>query len=150
MNPYLFPGLGFGPVTIERLIGLIPESRMDEPLGPGRFGPREIVAHLADWEPILLERMRASRDTPGATIEAYDEGELAEKHGYRSSDPREQAALYRKRREGTIAWLKSLSAEDWDKHGVHTERGRQTVYDQANMLLGHDLYHIEQLSAYLR
>lgn len=149
MNPYLFPGLEFGPATIERLIGLIPQNRLDDPLDPGRFGPREIVAHLADWEPILLQRMRTSRETPGATIQAHDEGKLAEDHGYKATDPIEQAASYRMRRAETIAWLRTLGPEDWGKHGVHTERGRQTVYDQANLLLGHDLYHIEQLSAYL-
>ena len=32
---------------------------------------------------------------------------------------------------------------------LYPERGVQTVEDLANMLLGHDMYHVEQLSAYL-
>ena len=30
----------------------------------------------------------------------------------------------------------------------HAERGAMTLEDQANMLLGHDLYHIDQLSEF--
>ncbi len=38
---------------------------------------------------------------------------------------------------------------DWGKAIVHSERGQMTTYDQANMMLGHDMYHIEHLSQYL-
>ena len=126
----------------------MPEDKWDEPLEEGRFTPREIVAHLADWEPILLERMRITRDTPGGRLQGIDETQRAEEQGY-SRDAGEQGELFLARRKETIAWLRTVRPEDWAKHAEHTERGRMALADQANALLGHDIYHIEQLSAYL-
>lgn len=149
MNSYLFPGLELGPIAIRRILAALPAASLDAKVDPNRFSPREIIAHLADWEPILLDRMRTSRDTPGETLYGHDEAVMAEQNGYRESDPMAQAELYLRRRGETLAWLKTLAADDWDKVGVHEERGPMTVRDQANMMLGHELYHIEQLTSYL-
>lgn len=147
MNPYLFPGLLAGPVVMERLMQRIAPERVDVATHPGRFTPREVAAHLADWEPILLERMKACLSAPGSTIVGIDEGERATRLNYASLDWREQLAKYREAREMTIVWLKERQDSDWGAFVVHSERGKQTLYDQANLLLGHDLYHIEQLSS---
>jgi uncharacterized damage-inducible protein DinB len=146
MNPYLFPGLEFGPKVVEQLLSRIEPSRFDHPTHQGRFSPREVLAHLADWEPILLARMQATKESGGGTITGIDEGERAIEQNYAKTDPFEQARLFRSRREKTIAWLKTVGEEDWNLTAIHNERGPQTLYDQANMLLGHDLYHIAQLS----
>lgn len=149
MNPYLLPVLDFGPLTLQRLLAKIEPHRMDESLSPDRFTPREAIAHLADWEPILRGRLETAVDTPGATIAAYDEGARAEDMGYRSWNVSESADKFLAERRKTQAWLKTLKPEDWDKSVVHPERGVLTVRDLANMLLGHDLYHIEHLTQYL-
>ena len=57
MNAYLFPGLEFGPRIVARLVEQIPAARYDERTNPSRFTLREAVAHLADWEPILRDRI---------------------------------------------------------------------------------------------
>jgi hypothetical protein len=57
----------------------------------------------------------------------------------------EQLKVFADERQKTIAYLKTLNPEDWNKALVHNEKGRQTVSDQANQLLGHDLYHIDHL-----
>jgi hypothetical protein len=148
MNPYLLPSIELGPVVVKRLIGQIDPERYDEAL-PGRFSPREAVAHLADWEPILLERMKAGVAEPGVQIEAYNEGDLAEKKRYRELELAEQLEAFTRARAETAAFLRERSDKDWTKTVLHPERGALTLADQANMLLGHDLYHIEHLTLYL-
>jgi hypothetical protein len=149
MNFYLIPAIELGPLTVKRLLRLIPQHRWDEPLHRDRFTPREVVAHLADWEPIMRERIRTAATTPGQTIAAYDEGKMAVDHGYRSSDPHEQAELFRTERAITAEFLRSVTPDQWRNTVHHPERGPQSVEDLANLVLGHDLYHIEQLSEYL-
>jgi hypothetical protein len=149
MNPYLMPTIEFGPLTVRRLVELIPAHRRDERLIPERFTPREIIAHLADWEPILLQRMKTAYETPGTTIEVYDEEEMARLNRYDLKDPLEQAELFIKHRCVTADFLRNLQPDDWKKTVWHPERGVLSIEDQANLLIGHDLYHIEQLSAYL-
>lgn len=149
MNTYLMPSIEFGPAVVARLIEHIPESRWDERIDPSRFCPREVAAHLADWEPILLERVRTGVATPGASVDAFDEGKMAIEHRYSTTDPREQVRLFGERRHATAEFLRGLAEADWSKTVVHPERGVQSVDDMANLLLGHDLYHLEQLSGYL-
>lgn len=145
MNPYLLPSLEVGPRAIERLMDHVDPLRIDLPTHPDRFTPREVVAHLADWEPIFLWRMKQCLQVSGGTIEGIDEGVRAVEQNYAKLDWREQSRLFKERRAETAAWLRSVKEGDWEKFVVHNERGKQTLYDQANMLLGHDLYHIDQL-----
>lgn len=149
MHAYLFTGLEAGPLTIQNLIRKVPPDRMNRPTHPDRFSPRYVVAHLADWEPISRGRMQTAVATPGGGVPGIDEVIRAEEQGYASWDPFEQAEVFIQRRAETIDYLHSLSPEDWTKTSVHSERGEMSVYDYANMELGHDLYHVVQLCAAL-
>jgi hypothetical protein len=148
-NFYLFPGLELAPLTYERLIGAIPELRWDEKIDPDRFTLREAIAHVADWEPILLERLRTAVESPGSAIEAYDEGQRALDMNYNQTAPLEQVGLFRQKRAETVRFLRGLSTEKWSNTFIHPERGEISVADLANMLLGHDHYHLEHLSQLL-
>lgn len=150
MNVYLLPTLPLGPAAVERILRLIPPSRWDEALDLDRFTPREVAAHLTDWEPILRGRIEAAVNHAGSLLEAYDEVEMARANRYSERDPLEQCALFAREREITAACLRALRPEQWTGFATHPERGRQSAEDLANLLLGHDLYHIEQLTAYLR
>ncbi len=149
MNFYLLPSIEMGPLAVQRLLRLIPAHRLDEAVHPDRFTPREVAAHLADWEPIMRQRIQAAVTTPGQTIVAYDEGQMAVDHRYRELDPYEQADRYRTERGATAAFLRCIPPDAWRNTVHHPERGPQSAEDLANLLLGHDLYHIEQLSEYL-
>lgn len=149
MNFYLLPAIQFGPQVIQRLLSQLPHERLDQTLHPDRFTPREVIAHLADWEPIMRERIRTALTSPGSETPAYDEGQMALDHHYADLDPEAQIEVFIRERHATAALLRGLSGEEWEKYVHHPERGRQSVADMANALLGHDLYHIEQLTEYL-
>ncbi len=149
MHAYLYPGLEAGPQTIRRLIERIEPADLDRPTHPGRFSPREVVAHLADWEPISRGRMQAAHAMPGTDVPDIDEGARALEMGYADWDPIATAEEFIRRRGETIAWLKALAPEDWQKTAVHSVKGEMTIYDYANLELGHDLYHIVQLAEVL-
>ncbi len=143
------PGLLLGPVAIQRVVAQVDSHRYDEHLEPGRFSLREAIAHLADWEPILLGRIHAAVTNPGSAVEGIDEGERAKTMNYAATDPNDQAGRFLSSRLETVAYLQSLSPEQFQHQVVHNERGPMSVYDMANMLIGHDMYHIEHLSQYL-
>lgn len=148
MNAYLYPGLLFGPQIVDRMVRQIPAARHDEKTNPERFTLREAVAHLADWESILRGRIEKAVESPGAPVQGLDEGQRAIDAGYERWDVEEQLRTFIKERAKTIEYLKGLSPEDWKKTIVHNEKGEQTVDDQANQLLGHDLYHIDHLTEF--
>jgi hypothetical protein len=149
VHDYLLKGLKAGPLAIQRLIGAVAANEYDVAREQGRFTPREVIAHLADWEPIMRSRIQQAVDSPGTEIPAYDEGQMAIDNRYSTKDVFEQATLFRDEREKTVAYVAGLKNEDMRNAVTHPERGVQTVEDLANMLLGHDMYHVEQLSVYL-
>lgn len=147
MNAYLFPALESSPDVLAALISNIPEEKLDVPTHENRFTPREVIAHLAEWEVILREeRMRVPSMRSGVAVNEYDEGELAEKANYAESDIPTQLAIFKAEREKTIALLKSLSKEQLQNTMVHPTRGVCTVLDLANNIVGHDMYHCRQLA----
>lgn len=127
------------------LFDAIPTDRRLVSTGPDRFSPHEVVAHLADWEPILRSRIETALTQPGSPIVAYDEGERALEQNYSSWDASRSLETFAAERVTTRNLLMKIEAADWTKSVLHPERGRQTVADIAMMLLGHDLYHIRQL-----
>lgn len=156
MQPYLLPGLEMGPKTIGNLLALMPSNLIDVPTHPGRFfsmemsgeefTPREVIAHLADWEPIFRdERIRIASTQPGATVVVYDEAERAERLNYAATDWKEELEKWASEREKTIELLSSIPREAWQNVVIHPERGEMTLSNLANMLLGHDMYHVSQL-----
>lgn len=149
MNTYLPISIEFGPVVVSRLLKQLSPESLNCRTDPERFTPREVVAHLADWEPIMRERIRTALNTPGAGIEAYDEGQMAIDNGYANTDVWQQAELFARERRATAELIRSISGDQWERSVRHPERGPQSVADLANLLLGHDLYHIEQLTSLL-
>ena len=149
MHPYLFPGLELSPKAFEHIIAHIPEKRYDEKTDPNRFTLREAIAHLADWEPIFRERIQAGVDKPGALIQGMDESQRAIDKQYESWDVKESLRIFTEARAETLRYLKTLTAKQWETTVTHNEKGLMTAYDQANMLLGHDIYHFEHASQFL-
>lgn len=149
MNPYLFPALEKGPDILRRLVQLVPPSRYDERLDEDRFTFREVLAHMADWESIDLERLRAGVERGRAKIEGIDEWILAREQNYASKNIEDCLNEYERGRHETVRFLKSLTPEDWQKGIEHSERGFMSTYDQANLIVGHDVYHFDQLTEYL-
>lgn len=127
------------------MLNQVQSSLWQVPTHPNRFSPREVVAHLSDWEPILLGRMKAALDDPGCTIQAFDEGQLAIDNRYCDLDEVESLNRFKKQRQETVAWLEQLSSEDLAKHVIHPERGNLTIEQMASMIACHDIYHLDQL-----
>jgi len=145
VDPYLIRALEMTPRLAEKELRR-GAADLDVRPDASRFSMREVIAHLADWEPIMLTRIRTGVDSPGATINAYDEGEMAIEHNYAASDPQERLRAWKADRAKTIEYLKTLGDDDFAKPVIHPERGRMLVGDVAHMLVSHDVYHLEQLA----
>jgi len=146
---YLFKGLELSPKAVERIVARVPASAYDTKTDPERFTFREAMAHLAEWEQINIDRLHQGVAEPGCTVQGFDEGQFAIDHNYAALDPVVQAKFFADKRVETIAYLRTLTDEDWAKVFYHSERGEQTVFEQAMTILGHDMYHLEQFTEFL-
>lgn len=149
MDHYLFAGLELGPVLYERLARTVPQRLWDQRVEADRFTLREVLAHMADWEPIFQARMQQAMSEPGSMITAYDESQRAIDLNYGSAKVEASLQAFRQERTATVALLRSICPEQWTQAAIHPERGPMTLASLAAMVLGHDTYHVEQFTDYL-
>jgi len=130
---------------LERLIQGVPASKLRKRPAPGKWSVAEILAHLAESEIVRGWRMRQILGAPGTAIQAFDQDSWAAAGHYDKRDPRKSLELFRVLREANLALLKSLTPEQWKHHGMHAERGVETIEHMSCMMAGHDLNHLGQV-----
>ncbi len=68
---------------------------------------------------------------------------------YDQRDNRKSIELFRVLREANVTLFKTLTAEQWKHHGVHSEDGVQTVEQIVRLYAAHDLNHTRQIEQIL-
>lgn len=134
---------------LERLIKGVPKSQLRKRPAPDKWSVVEILAHLADSEIVIGWRMRQILGAPGTAIQAFDQDSWVAAGHYDKRDPRKSVEQFRVLREANLALLKSLAPEQWKHHGMHAERGQETIEHIVRMLAGHDLNHTTQIERIL-
>lgn len=137
------------PKKIERLLKGAAGSKLRKRPAPGKWSVAEILAHLADTELVSGYRIRSILGAPGTPIPAFDQDVWAAAMRYEKRDPRKSFARFCALRENNLALLKSLTPEQWEHHGMHAERGKETVAHIARMMAGHDINHLGQMKRIL-
>jgi hypothetical protein len=133
------------PKKLERLIKGVPAAKLRKRPAPGKWSVAEILAHLADSEMVRGWRMRQILGAPGTPIQAFDQDAWAAAGHYEKRDARKSLEQFRVAREANLALLKSLTPEQWKHHGMHAERGVETIEQVTCMMAGHDLNHLGQV-----
>ena len=90
-------------------------------------------------------RIRQILGADGTPIQAYDQNVWAQTFRYEDRDPRESLRLFRVLRENNLLLLKSVPRKLWENHGMHAERGKETIAQIVRMFAGHDLNHLQQI-----
>jgi len=137
------------PKKVERLLKGASAAKLRRRPAPDKWSVAEILAHLADAEIVIGYRMRAIIGAPGLPIQAYDQNAWVANGHYAKRDPKKSLAQYRAFREANLALLKLLTPEQWKQHGVHAERGNESIEMVVRMIAGHDINHIQQIERIL-
>lgn len=131
------------PTYLLDLFELMNEETLETPYAPGKWNPKQVLAHLADVELAFGWRIRQTVAAPGVELALFDQDVWAQRYG------RLDAALaleaFRAQRAWTLALLASLSMQDWLAEGYHPERGFESVDFMVRYLAAHDLNHLAQL-----
>ena len=136
------------PKIVERFLRVFPTQRLDDRPEADRYTPREVVAHLADWEQVVLDRVRVANIQPGRAVPDEDPGERAVAHHYGDKDVFHEAEVFESRRQTTMEYLRGLDEPDFQKTFVHPVHGEMTIEAYMVNILAHDVYHMDQLSCF--
>jgi uncharacterized damage-inducible protein DinB len=130
---------------LQKLIKPLRKKQMKRRPGPGKWSIAEVLAHLADAEVVGSWRMRLILGNSGQPIQAYDQEVWADTFKYADRDPKESLKVFRVLRENNLSLLNRVSPKLWDNHGMHAERGKETISRIVEMFAGHDLNHLRQV-----
>jgi len=134
---------------LERLIKGVSTAKLRKRPAPEKWSVSEILAHLADAEIAGSFRIRLILGAPGTPVAAFDQDAWVISGHYEKRDPRKSLEQFRALRETNLALLKSLTPEQWKHHGIHAERGQETIEHIVRMFAGHDINHLQQIERIL-
>lgn len=153
VRKYLLAALAGTPDVLDGFLKAIPDGDpfWDFRPYPERFTLREVLAHLADWEPIFLERMIRIRDEAQPDLPSYDEGQYVLENDYAHQSPQANLVRFREGRARMHAFLQGLDPESWERTGRFLMDGpansQQTTLEAwAVEVIGHDGYHTQQVA----
>jgi hypothetical protein len=112
---------------------------------PGKWSIAEILAHLADVEVVASWRLRSIIGQDGIMIQAFDQDAWASVFQYQKRDAKRSLETFRALRDNNLAMLKEIPREAWNNHGMHTERGKETIVHLTRLFAGHDVNHVVQV-----
>jgi hypothetical protein len=105
----------------------------------------ECLCHLRDAEEGFMQRFELILAVNEPPLAGPNADRMAEDRQYLRNDAGEAIAAFRKRREETLAFLKGLRPEQWQRAGVHPARGRLAIEDFVTLMAWHDDNHLDQL-----
>jgi|SRR4051812_28223174 hypothetical protein len=117
---------------------------------PTRWSILEQVVHLSDVEIAVGFRVRlilGSED--GVHIQPFDQDNWLAALKYNTRPLDQTLNAFEAARQNNVALYRSLTEAQWNKYGLHAERGKESVSDVVKLAAGHDLNHIRQIDEIL-
>ena len=138
------------PKTLVNIIDQVKPDKYGDHTDPDRFNLTEMVAHLADFDDIFLDRLRLAHESPGAKVESFDPDIRAAQKQYGSRDLHHELDVFENRRRDLVDFLSQLAPDDWNKQFYHPDLGKTTIDEYANIILAHDLSHLSHATSYMK
>ena len=142
----LLQRLAAGPVLLAELLRPLTDKEMRYRPGQDQWSAKEVVGHLLDIETRVQQRrfrLIVEEDTP--TFPATDHIGWVKEGNYQEQDFRRKLEAWRQARAETIAFLRGLPAEAWDRQGMHPRLGPTSFGATVKRLANHDVIHADQI-----
>jgi hypothetical protein len=105
----------------------------------------QILRHLADSEIVYGYRLRLIVADDRPAIPGYDQDAWTDALNTHHGTVADALADHAAGRRMTVRWLRALDDDQWERAGVHSERGEESVRRIATLLSAHDLAHAGQI-----
>ena len=136
-----------GGAAIDAALAEITDAELDRAPANGGWTARQVAHHLADSEAMAYTRLRRLvADAEPVTIQGYDEPRWAERLHYERPIA-EAVAVAHAVRAASLSLLESLTPDEWERRGEHSESGTYSVDRWLEIYAGHPHEHAQQIRA---
>jgi uncharacterized damage-inducible protein DinB len=109
----------------------------------GRWSTLQVVAHIADFEPILAERMKRIISHERPLLMVADENLFVNELAYDDRDVNEELAVIDSTRKQMARILRKLAPEKTAKAGVHSQKGLVSLEAVLTSAVNHIPHHLK-------
>ena len=128
--------------TLQRAVaGMTREQALSRPVA-GKWSTLEVVAHLADFEPIFADRIKRILALERPLLVAADDQPFAKSLTYHERDLQAEVALIALTRQQLSRILRAKPTEDLQRPGVHSHAGLLTVEQILTQATRHIPHHV--------
>lgn len=140
----LVQALASTPVDLSVTLNGLGEQAAKYRPSPESWSIADVVSHLAHVEKLYLARFQRVLDEDGPLLPEIVPDESA----HDSSDrlPR-LLACFEEARSETISLLQATAVNEWSRPAVHVTRGETDFHGLVELLLEHDVEHLNQVAA---
>ena len=131
-----------GPATLRAAVGGLSREQLVARPVAGKWSTLEVVCHLADFDPILADRMKRVIAEDRPPLLGADEQRFAAALAYHQRDLEEELALIEQTRAQLARILRTLPDEALGRVGVHNERGELTLERLLTTATNHLPHHV--------
>lgn len=125
----------------EAVSGMSAEQLNARPIA-GKWSTRQVVCHIADFEPVYVDRMKRVIAQEQPTFFGGDPDLFAAKLSYESRDLGEELRLIEACREHMARILATLKPADFARTGIHSEAGAMTLEKLLTNVTNHIPHHL--------
>ncbi|HEV8058971.1 MAG TPA: DinB family protein [Gemmataceae bacterium] len=131
-----------GPTILRKAVaGMTREQLTSRPVA-GKWSTLEVVCHLADFDPILADRMKQIVALDQPALKGVDENRFASALGYQDRELEEELAIISATRAQMARILRKLPDAVLERVGIHSERGPLTLERILTLNTKHIPHHV--------
>ena len=123
------------------IVGMTHEQLNARPVA-GKWSTLEVIAHLADFEPIMADRIKRVIASDNPTLLGADENLFAASLFYNQRNLEEELAVVDSTRASLARILRLLPATALTRVGVHSEAGPLTLQQLIQRATNHINHHL--------
>ena len=136
-----------GPARLKSALATVPAEALQWRPEPGEWSAHEVVVHCADSETNAAARIRYLAAEADPVILGYDEAEWARRFDYHDHPLEPALALVEAVRANTVALIRRMGEEAWQRVGRHSKSGRYSAEDWLKIYAEHLEGHARQIEA---
>lgn len=136
-----------GPDLLKTAIAGVREDQLDQTPVPGKWSIRQVVCHIADFEPVYMDRMKRVLVENNPTMFGGDPDVFAAGLHYDKRNVQEELELISVVRRQMAVILRNTDVEDFQRTGVHSEAGPLTLETLLERITRHIPHHVTFVAA---
>jgi uncharacterized damage-inducible protein DinB len=132
-----------GPQQLRDAIAGMNDAQLNAKPIPGKMSAKEVVCHVADFEPVYADRMKRVIAEDNPPLRGGDPDVWLKALAYDQRDVNEELAVISAVRAQMARILRAVPESAWSRTGMHSEAGPLSLEELLRRVTNHVPHHIK-------